>query len=69
MQTLTVSLRPCFFIYDEPAYDIWDDFPVPIRAVWDEEIVILMPHLMKQILEVIKNEQSNRSPLCKGQYR
>lgn len=65
MQILTVILRPCFFV-DEDPYDIYDDFPESFGDVREEEIMILLPCLLKHILAVIEHENSYGSTLCKG---
>jgi hypothetical protein len=62
-QILTVSFNPCFFIDEEDLYEIYDDFPKTLGAVWEEEITILLPYLVRQILAVIEDEKSNSSPL------
>ncbi len=44
-------------------YDIRDNFPETIHQVLDEEITILMPHLMEQILAAGEDEDGNSSPV------
>ena len=68
-QILTVYLRPCFFIDDEDQYDIYDDFPESLGDVREEEITILLPVLLKQVLAVIGDESGYSSALCEGQHR
>ena len=60
---------PCFFIDDEDPYDIYDDFPESPGDVREEEITILLPVLLKQILAVIGDESGYGSTLCEGQHR
>ncbi|MGP8153023.1 MAG: hypothetical protein ACLQBQ_02600 [Smithella sp.] len=60
MQILTAYLRPCFFIDDDEAeYEIYDHFPELLGEVREEEVTILLPSLLKQILKVI--EDGNKS--------
>jgi hypothetical protein len=68
-QILTVYLRPCFFVDDEAPYNIYDDFPELLGGVREEEITILLPVLLKQILAVIGDESGHSSALCEGQHR
>jgi hypothetical protein len=69
MQILTVYLRPCFFVNDESLYDIYDDFPESVGGVREEEIMILLPFLLRQIMAVIDDESGYGSTLCEGQHR
>lgn len=50
--------------------DIIDDFPEPIVRVLDEEITILLPHLVKRIMTIVdyEREEDERSPLYKSQH-
>lgn len=68
-QILTAIFRPCFFINDDSPYDINDDFPESLGDVREEEITLLLPCLLKQILAVIDDENGNGGPLCSCQYR
>jgi hypothetical protein len=68
-QTLRVIFRPSFFIDDESLYDIYDDFPESVGDVREEEIMILLPFLLRQIMAVIDDESGYGSTLCEGQHR
>lgn len=62
MQILTAYLRPCFFIDDDEAvYEIYDHFPKSLGEVREEEVTILLPSLLKQILKVIADENKSDS--------
>jgi hypothetical protein len=54
-------------------YIIRNNLPEPIVGVQEEEITILLPHLMKRILAAIEDAGSDRkdesSTIHKGQHR